>query len=237
MSLSLSGECLLPKLPPLRNKYYAFRHGQSTANVRGIISSSPAKGTTSHGLTETGKRQAREAAPAIVDMIGGSESLNDLIVYSSDFTRARETALEAVDEMWRMTDVSSPKPVVNIEKGLRERFFGELDGKDLITYNDVWPLDLEDAHHNTFGVESVNTVVFRVRETIMELEERHENKSIILTSHADTLQILQLYVANADVRSFSSYRFKNGEVRALIQKPSSLPTPVPLERMAGKRNP
>jgi hypothetical protein len=30
------------------------------------------------------------------------------------------------------------------------------------------------------------------------------------------------------VRLFSQYRFRNGEVRALAQDPSSLPPPVPL---------
>ena len=50
----------------------------------------------------------------------------------------------------------------------------------------------------------------------------------MLASHADTLQISQCYVAGADPRSFSMYRFKNGEVRELLRAPSSLPAPVPL---------
>ena len=41
---------------------------------------------------------------------------------------------------------------------------------------------------------------------------------------------MQCFVATADVRLFSQYRFKNGEVRPLLQTPASLPEPAPLQR-------
>ena len=41
---------------------------------------------------------------------------------------------------------------------------------------------------------------------------------------------MQCFVANTDVRLFSQYRFKNGEVRPLLQTPGSLPKPTPLQR-------
>ena len=53
-------------------------------------------------------------------------------------------------------------------------------------------------------------------------------RSIVLTSHADTLQIAQCFLAGADPRTFSMYRFRNGEVRELGTAPESLPAPVPL---------
>ena len=68
----------------------------------------------------------------------------------------------------------------------------------------------------------------RIRELVLALEAEREGQCIVLTSHADTLQISQCYVAGADPRSFSMYRFKNGEVRELLRAPSSLPAPVPL---------
>ena len=65
---------------------------------------------------------------------------------------------------------------------------------------------------------------------LLRMEEAHPEGGvpIVLCAHADTLQILQSYVAGADVRRFSQYRFGNGEVRALLQDPASLPEPVPL---------
>ena len=51
-----------PPLPPLRNRYFALRHGQSESNLEGVISSLPATGTSIHGLTPLGRLQARRAA-------------------------------------------------------------------------------------------------------------------------------------------------------------------------------
>ena len=217
-------------LPKLKNRYFALRHGLSTANVAGIISSLPTVGTSTHGLTEEGRTQSRESAKSILRAIGGEDELERLVVYSSDFTRARETAEEAVSALYEGTGQAPPR-VLTLEN-LRERFFGELDGTDVGTYNDVWPLDLEDAHHTTFGVESVNSVAQRTRKMFLQLEAAHPEggKPILLTSHADTLQIMQCFVAGADCRLFSQYRFKNGEVRALGESPSTLPVPTPLSR-------
>ena len=44
------------------------------------------------------------------------------------------------------------------------------------------------------------------------MEATFNNKRIVIVSHADTLQIMQTYMCGADVRQFSQYRFKNGEV-------------------------
>ena len=49
-----------------------------------------------------------------------------------------------------------------------------------------------------------------------ELERTYTGKSIVLTSHADTLQIMQTFLSFEDPRKFSQYRFKNGEVRKYV---------------------
>lgn len=54
---------------PLARRYFALRHGESEANVDAIISSLPARGTTIHGLTSVGRRQARESASHLVEAI------------------------------------------------------------------------------------------------------------------------------------------------------------------------
>lgn len=92
----------------------------------------------------------------------------------------------------------------------------------------MWPRDLEDANSEYKGVETVTNVAKRVRELIMRLEGQFEGKTIVMSSHADTLQIMQCYVAMADIRAFSQFRFTNGEIRLLRQDPSSLPSPRPL---------
>jgi hypothetical protein len=54
----------------------------------------------------------------------------------------------------------------------------------------VWPLDLEDAHHEAFGVESVQAVALRLRAMFLALEALHApGTPVLLASHADTLQV------------------------------------------------
>ena len=86
----------LAPLPPLRNRYFAVRHGQSTANLESIISSDPLVGTVTHGLTPLGREQARASAAQLTELLGNGVVPGDLVVVSSDFTRARETAEQAL---------------------------------------------------------------------------------------------------------------------------------------------
>ena len=117
---------------------------------------------------------------------------------------------------------------VHIIVDLRERWFGTLDNTIITNYNMVWPADLKDAQCKQYEVESVDECCERLRAVILDFEQRYSGKALVLTSHADTLQILQSYMAGVDPRAFSQYRFKNGEVRALSQDPKSMPAAVPL---------
>ena len=214
------------KLGPLSNRYFGLRHGESYGNVQNVISSHPVQGTLIHGLTKRGQEQAKSAAPLLVEAIGGVERMKDLVVLTSNFTRARETAAEVVAALSSV--VNDWRKEVIVETALRERWFGELDNTIITNYNKVWPADLKDASCTNYGVESVDQVCERLRGMMLKLEATYSNKNIVLVSHADTLQILQTYVAGVDPRTFSQYRFKNGEVRALLQDPASLPEPAPL---------
>jgi hypothetical protein len=87
------------RLPPLNNYYYLVRHGQSTANVEGIISSARSlAGSTKHGLTLLGEEQGRDSAKSLIGLIeedvkhGELSSTKTVYFYSSPFARAKETA-------------------------------------------------------------------------------------------------------------------------------------------------
>ncbi len=87
-----------------------------------------------------------------------------------------------------------------------------------------------DTTHTAFEVESVAAVSTRIRESITDIDSKHKDDIIVLVSHADVLQITQLYAAGAEnVGSFSSYRFTNGEVREMARTVDSLPEAQPLE--------
>lgn len=234
-------------LPPLKNYYYLLRHGQSTANVEGIISSARSlAGSNKHGLTLLGTDQGRNAASSLIELV--EQDLNDddtastkqLYFYSSPFARAKETAYACLVGLRANDDVETKikelglkvNEEVFIDDGLMERFFGRLDGKELLTYAYVWPVDTFDPTHTAFDVESVAAVSTRIRSTLLDIDSKHNEggNHIVLTSHADVLQITQVYAAGLDnVGMFSQYRFGNGEVRRMGRNVTTLPEAVPLQ--------
>lgn len=171
-----------------------------------------------------------------------------IFFYSSPFARARQTAQACLDgllgENRQLLEEMNLDVQTNVilENGIMERFFGRLDDDAIETYAYIWPVDMVNVTHTEFDVESVAAVSTRLRETILKIDasslhdlsvtpsSEHEADIIIFVSHADVLQIAQLYAADiANVGQFSSYRFKNGEVREMAQTVDSLPDPQPLE--------
>ncbi len=169
----------------LKNTYVLMRHGTSLANDEGIILSDPKKGVSGYGLSATGKEEARRSAQKAKEagMLDAS-----VIIWSSDFARARETAEITAQ-------VLGAKPIT-LTQTLRERFFGDWDGKENSNYEKIWHDDAQDTDHTASGVESVKSVLNRVVALIEELEQTYTNKTILLVSHGDTLQILQTAFAN-----------------------------------------
>lgn len=182
-----------------------MRHGTSTANEAGIIVSDTQRGVSGYGLSEKGELEVKASAnKARLEKVFNS----DTIIISSDFTRARETAEILADVFGIDMITTSPK--------LRERFFGTLDGKGHSGYEEVWRDDAKDSTHTNKEVESVEHVLDRSTLLIKELGLRYNDKTIVLISHGDTLQILQ--TAFEDI-SPSEHRnltpLKTAEVRAL----------------------
>jgi broad specificity phosphatase PhoE len=223
-----------------KNKYYLLRHGQSTANIAEVISSSRSLAySEKHGLTVLGYEQGRESAIQLLDVLQqeGVKEGDRIVFVSSPFARARQTAEACRDGL--QFDEENRKRVkdmgliveenIQMENGLMERYFGRLDGDRIYTYSYVWPMDAINVTHTAFGVESVAAVCTRLSNVVEQLECQYEGHHIVWVSHADVLQIAQLYGANAEnVGTFSSYRFRNGEVRAMKRTPDSLPHPSPL---------
>ena len=79
----------LSNLKILKNHYFALRHGESMANVEGLIVSTPENGVPNYGLSDNGKNQVRQS----VTSAKKSKLLNaSTLIISSDFKRARESA-------------------------------------------------------------------------------------------------------------------------------------------------
>lgn len=231
-----------PPLPETRNRYYLLRHGQSTANVASIISSARSLAYTSeHGLTTLGYEQGKASAKQLLDQLEqeGAKPGDKVLFMSSPFARALQTAEACMDGLAETENQERVKSMgldisddIIMENRLMERYFGRLDGEAIYTYAYVWPVDKFNVTHTAFDVESVAAVCTRLAEVVERCESEFDGCHIVWVSHADVLQIGQLYAANADnVGEFSSYRFKNGEVRAMKRSPEYLPEPVPLEAL------
>lgn len=153
-----------------------MRHGHSQANEEGIIVSDPSVGTERYGLTSMGRSQVENAAASFA----GDPSV---MIYSSDFKRARETS-EILSKIWK-------SPEITYTQKLRERFFGDFDGSDQSNYLRVWEKDKKRGDYEDLSIESPKGVASRLQSLLSEIEREHSDKTIFLISHGDCLQILQ----------------------------------------------
>ncbi len=198
MNSSLAGSIL-------QNTYVIMRHGRSIANEEGVIISDPVRGVNGYGLSKSGREDVRASALRAKE----SGVLNaDVIIRSSDFLRAKETAEITADILDATPIICTPR--------LRERFFGEWDGTRNGGYAKVWNDDVHNTTDESIGVESVESVRNRVMALVDELENTYTNKTILFVSHGDTLQILQTAFANTAPREHRSLaHLGTAQIRAL----------------------
>ncbi|OED40098.1 hypothetical protein AB833_13040 [Chromatiales bacterium (ex Bugula neritina AB1)] len=168
---------------PLKNRWYALRHGQSSANVAGLIISDPDTGTIDFGLTSTGYDQVRNT------MNTQTQLDSNTLIYSSDFLRTLNTASVAAHQ------INASSSVITSTL-LRERNFGKWERSSAANYEKVWRDDYNDANHTNHQVESVTAVAQRASSLVDELELLHTARNILLVSHGDTLQILECVFRN-----------------------------------------
>ena len=180
-----------------------MRHGQSLANLRGIIVSHPENGCGGYGLSDLGRRQVEESLTA------GHPLDEKTLIVSSDFERALETAEIA----HRRFACEIP---IAIDKRLRERHFGELELTSDRGYASVWERDAGNPDSNWRGVESANRVMQRVTSLVADCETRHEGETLLLVSHGDALQLLQTAFRRQDAsRHRLLDHLETAEIRAL----------------------
>src|SRR5699024_2644920 len=137
-------------LRPAMGRIRVLRHGESTANVEGVIvSAAGPRALVEVGLTARGREQAREAAREGLARGLGPRTL----VVSSDFARALQTA----EEFAAGLGAAPPR----VEERLRERDFGRHDEGPASAYEQIWDVDRRRGIHED-GVEQVAAVAARV---------------------------------------------------------------------------
>lgn len=154
--------------------FYLVRHGQTEWNVKGII-----QGATSDSpLTTMGKKMAEDLGEKF-------KNVHFDHVFSSDLLRAKRTAEIIVLEK----DIA-----IKTTELLRERSFGEFDGKPNEELNIVRNLieKLEDAEKYSYkhsdDYESDEEVTNRFVTFVREIAISYPGKTILVISHSSLIR-------------------------------------------------
>ncbi|MEO8020530.1 histidine phosphatase family protein [Polaromonas sp.] len=181
----------------------AIRHGETTWNVDTRI-----QGQLDVGLNDTGRWQASRLGQALAE-----EPVS--AIYASDLGRAFETA----QHVGQATGV----PVV-VEPGLRERHFGEFQGKTFAEIEAVLPEQARlwrtrDPHFAPAGGESLLQLRERVVATAEKLAARHAGELIVLVGHGGVMDVLYRAATRLDIQAPRTWALGNAAINRLLWTP------------------
>ena len=152
-------------------RIYTVQHTQSEHHINGMVGS-----WTDWSLTELGKQQADRIAAKLRQELDGKE----IILYSSDLKRARQTA----DSI-----AASFQAVPILKKELRERNLGRCCGKSVQWLRENLEQDEKTIDDRLFSdAESRRDVWNRLKPFFDQLMAR-EAENIIIVSHGDLLSV------------------------------------------------
>lgn len=186
----------------------AIRHGETAWNVDTRL-----QGHLDIPLNNVGLQQAKHLAQALLhrDAIDA--------IYASDLSRAHTTALAIAQA------VGQP---VRVHLGLRERHFGEFQGR---TYAEIETELPEQAWHwrkrtpewtPPGGGESLTVLRERVIQTVDELAAAHTGQHIVLVAHGGVLDILYRAATRLELQAPRTWQLTNTAVNRLLWTPQGL---------------
>ncbi|HMZ87269.1 MAG TPA: histidine phosphatase family protein [Giesbergeria sp.] len=184
----------------------AVRHGETAWNVDTRI-----QGHLDIALNDTGRWQARQVARALAD-----EPL--AAVYTSDLQRAHATA-QAIAQ-------ASGAPLV-AEPGLRERSFGELEGRTFAEIEAELPEQARrwrqrDPHFAPTGGETLVQLRERIAATTHRLAAQHTEQLIVLVAHGGVLDMLYRLATGLDLQAPRTWLVTNASINRLLWTPQGL---------------
>lgn len=183
-------------------RIYFLRHGESEANVAGVISDDPGK---AYPLTPMGIAQAEVAAQELLEVPFSH-------IYVSEHHRTRETAevlvktwLAAAQEKAEKEKKSEPEKVggsdensqasvapdrypITVDLRLNERHSG-MDGQPVAAFNNLVKPD--PVHIKPEGGESFLEQMDRLRAFMDAVAERHVDATVLAVSHENPILAAQ----------------------------------------------
>jgi 2,3-bisphosphoglycerate-dependent phosphoglycerate mutase len=181
----------------------AIRHGETTWNVDTRI-----QGQLDIPLNSTGRRQAERMALAL-----GDEPIT--AIYASDLSRAWETA----QYLGRALDVPVSK-----EEALRERGFGDFEGKTFAEIEALLPDQSlrwrkRDPEFAPAGGESLLALRSRVVAAAERLAAEHPGELIALVGHGGVMDVLYRAATRLDLQAPRTWALGNTAINRLLWSP------------------
>ena len=184
----------------------AVRHGETAWNVDTRL-----QGHLDIALNTKGIWQAGQVAHALA-----SEPVD--AVYSSDLLRAWQTANAIAFA------TNSP---LTADVGLRERGFGEFEGKTYAEIEALWPQASQqwrkrEPNWAPPGGESLTTMRERVLTTACGLARQHIGGQIVLVAHGGVMDILYRLATGQELQAPRSWHLGNAAINRLLWTPDGL---------------
>ena len=181
----------------------AIRHGETSWNVDTRI-----QGHLDIPLSANGRWQAERLAEALRD-----EPIT--AIYASDLTRAWETA-QFVGQVQGL-------PVIK-EIGLRERDFGDFEGKTFAEIEVLLPDQSmrwrkRDPDFYPAGGESLVMLRTRVLEAAERLAAQHPGEQIALVCHGGVMDVLYRAATRLDIQAPRTWTLGNAAINRLLWTP------------------
>ena len=181
----------------------AIRHGETTWNVDTRI-----QGRLDIPLNATGRLQASRMALALKD-----EPITT--VYASDLARAWETA----QYLGRAHGLE-----ITPETGLRERGFGDFEGKTFAEIEALLPDQSQrwrkrDPEFAPAGGESLTALNKRVVEAAERLAARHPGELIALVGHGGVMDVLYRAATRLHIQAPRTWSLGNAAINRLLWTP------------------
>lgn len=184
----------------------AVRHGETAWNVDTRI-----QGHIDIALNDTGRWQARQLGRALAQQPVTA-------IYTSDLQRAHATA-QAVAE-------STGAPLMP-DAGLRERSFGELQGRTFAEIEAELPEQARrwrkrDPHFAPEGGESLVQLRERIRATTHRLAARHPGGLVVMVAHGGVLDVLYRLATGQELQAPRTWQLTNTAINRLLWTPDGL---------------
>ena len=181
----------------------AIRHGETAWNADTRI-----QGHLDIPLNSAGRRQAERLALALSDQ-------PITAIYASDLARARETAQYVARALG--------KEVIE-EKGLRERAFGEFEGRTFAEIEIQLPEQSlrwrkRDPEFAPAGGESLLALRKRVLDAAERLAAKHPGELIAMVGHGGVMDVLYRAATKLDLQAPRSWALGNAAINRLLWTP------------------